>query len=169
MSKVLTVRVELENAAFEDNPEEAARILREMAGDVEQGYGAARIYRDINGNTCGAWKIAEEVKPRRMRAHTLLLWAEYVTLWPVEKLGPETLPPDDVTEPLVWFNHAEGDWSEPLSIMEGCFVNRWGWAYASEDISEAIKAEGGYIDLKRQDREALRDCGSANADMLRKS
>lgn len=99
-----------------------------------------------------------------MRGHTLLIGGEMVTLWPVEVAGQNTLPSFDASE-VVWFNHTENDWTEPYSLVEFALVNRWGWAFCScpaEQVREAIKAEGGFIPLKRRDREALAACGNAN-------
>lgn len=48
--------IELEengNAAFEDDPQEIARILEELAKDIRENGPRARSLKDINGNTCG--------------------------------------------------------------------------------------------------------------------
>lgn len=77
---VLTLRMEMENAAFDDNRAiEASRVLQSVAAQFERGSMSgdtetvgekikARAsvngwIRDSNGNTCGTW----EAKPRRTR------------------------------------------------------------------------------------------------------
>ena len=58
MKAVITV--EMDNAAFEDDPAgELARILRETAHKIEEGYNAGQC-RDINGNQVGNFDIIEE-------------------------------------------------------------------------------------------------------------
>ena len=55
-----TIHIEMDNAAFEDDPGvELARILRETARKIEEGYWAGQCY-DINGNQVGNFDIAEE-------------------------------------------------------------------------------------------------------------
>lgn len=56
----LTVTIELENAAFADGEEapEAARILRGVASALLRGDQSGMV-RDINGNICGRFEIAE--------------------------------------------------------------------------------------------------------------
>ena len=57
MSRRLVVRLRLDDAAFaEDEPAEVARILREVAKDVANGYQGDGL-RDINGNSIGAWQL----------------------------------------------------------------------------------------------------------------
>lgn len=52
---VFKVTVEIDNAAFQpEAAPEVARILRETADRVEQGYRSEAI-RDENGNTVGAF------------------------------------------------------------------------------------------------------------------
>lgn len=55
----LTIRLNLENAAFDDAPmTEAARILRELADDLERGeITAGTRLRDSNGNTVGDCRL----------------------------------------------------------------------------------------------------------------
>lgn len=77
---ILTLRLEMENAAFEENRAiEASRILHNVAAQLDYGAcsGDASTtgeklkagepvtgwIRDSNGNTCGTW----EAKPRRER------------------------------------------------------------------------------------------------------
>ena len=49
-----TVEIECDNAAFADEPyEELARILRELADDIEESCSASHPLRDINGNRVG--------------------------------------------------------------------------------------------------------------------
>lgn len=48
--------VELEsnkNSAFENDAEEVARILEELAQDLRRNGARDRALKDINGNTCG--------------------------------------------------------------------------------------------------------------------
>jgi hypothetical protein len=55
----LKIEIEMDGAAFEpDNGTEAARILRELADDMEGGIvatasGSSATLRDINGNRVG--------------------------------------------------------------------------------------------------------------------
>lgn len=55
----LTVTIELDNAAFEDDPGEAGRILKVAAEKIDEHMGYApdadfdAKLRDINGNTVG--------------------------------------------------------------------------------------------------------------------
>lgn len=48
----------IDNAAFHEGygREETARILKETAQKVEEGYNSGKI-RDINGNTIGSWEV----------------------------------------------------------------------------------------------------------------
>ena len=52
----LTLTINSENAAFtgSNGPIEAARLLRQTADRIEQGYNCGRLM-DINGNGAGAW------------------------------------------------------------------------------------------------------------------
>jgi len=54
-----TIRIEMENAAFEDPASELARILRTLAIHVEQGIMPAKAVqlRDVNGNKVGEFKV----------------------------------------------------------------------------------------------------------------
>ena len=62
--KSITITIKTENAAFEDNPGELGRILRELAGRVDGGY-ETTIVKDINGQTVGTVTVdeGEEVTP----------------------------------------------------------------------------------------------------------
>ena len=179
MGRILTVTIELGNAAFDDDSGEVGRILR-MAAQVAETQaeldfcGLPVGLRDINGNTVGSVSIVDtEAAPsagRRFRGHTLLLGGSMVTLWPVEIAGAGTYPPKDCKEPLVWFHHTENDMSEPCDIVTAAMVNRWGWAYCSDETLLAfIEAGGEPIQLKRKDREALMHCGNDNSEILRRS
>lgn len=55
MSNQLNIVMNLGNAAFEDDPGEVARILRDLADKVENGVseGDEFVLRDINGNKVG--------------------------------------------------------------------------------------------------------------------
>jgi hypothetical protein len=58
----LKITIEMDNAAFEDAPAtEAARILRGLANDIEDGVIVGDNYRlgDINGNKVGAATVEE--------------------------------------------------------------------------------------------------------------
>lgn len=172
MSKILRVEIDPKSAAFEDSPEaEAWRLLQSVdADEVDSALtgGGAIELRDVNGNSCGSVAMIDKAEPQRLRGHTLLIGGDWVTLWPVEILGEGTFPPDNCSEPVVWFNHTESDWSEPYSIMAHCVVNRWGWAYSTHTAAElGLSDSVFYLDLKRRDREALMVCGSDNADRIR--
>lgn len=53
----LTIKIEMDNAAFEDNAgEEAMRILREI--EIPDVPGWSEKLRDINGNTVGTVKLS---------------------------------------------------------------------------------------------------------------
>ena len=56
----LILKMQMDNAAFgESNMEalqESARILREIADDMESGNPCGRC-RDVNGNTIGEWTV----------------------------------------------------------------------------------------------------------------
>ena len=60
---MLTVSIETDNAAFDDDAEgactESARILRVIAGALEAGALSGKA-RDINGNTVGNWELNAE-------------------------------------------------------------------------------------------------------------
>ena len=58
----VTIKINCENSAFEEMGEgpEAARMLRELAGKLEQtslAPGDTRNLRDMNGNICGVFKV----------------------------------------------------------------------------------------------------------------
>jgi hypothetical protein len=60
----MTVEIEMDNAAFEDNQGgEAARILRAVASDVQDSPTLSGtvggVLRDANGNAVGKWDIWE--------------------------------------------------------------------------------------------------------------
>lgn len=62
---MLKIEFETDNAAFDDAPAtETARILRQIARDIEQGYnlGGAAIY-DTNGNRIGQWSLSFPAGP----------------------------------------------------------------------------------------------------------
>lgn len=57
----MTLRIEIssDTAAFDDEPEfESARILRDIATQVESGYDGGTV-RDINGNSVGCWSFKD--------------------------------------------------------------------------------------------------------------
>lgn len=49
----INIRIDTDNAAFEDMPTEVARILRDAADKLEAGHIDGFSLRDINGNTVG--------------------------------------------------------------------------------------------------------------------
>jgi len=51
-----TIKVQMDNAAFEDPAVELARILRDLAKHVENGDTERRLM-DINGNHVGTFSI----------------------------------------------------------------------------------------------------------------
>jgi len=60
----LTIEINLDNAAFEDDPSETARILRHIATVVDGGLdeyapGDRGKIGDINGNAVGFWKVTD--------------------------------------------------------------------------------------------------------------
>ena len=61
----LEIRIEMDNAAFEDMPEvgirpsEAERLLRSVGVRISQGETSGKI-QDINGNSCGHFEIKED-------------------------------------------------------------------------------------------------------------
>lgn len=53
----LTLTFSMTNAAFEDYPrQEAAQVLRKIAGQLENGHEYGNI-KDVNGNTIGQWDL----------------------------------------------------------------------------------------------------------------
>ena len=55
-----TMEVNMDNAAFEDSPEnELARILSVAAEQVKASY-MGRACQDINGNTVGQWNVEDD-------------------------------------------------------------------------------------------------------------
>lgn len=56
---MFTLSIKTDNAAFEDPNAEVARILRDAAERVEQGFSRG-LLRDINGNTVGDFDFAGE-------------------------------------------------------------------------------------------------------------
>lgn len=64
--RILIVRINTENAAFDDEPAtELARILRDLADKAERGDipNAYANVHDINGNVVGVWalKLAAQI------------------------------------------------------------------------------------------------------------
>ena len=49
----ISIEFNTDNAAFIDNPDEAGRILRQLASEVSEN--SSGIIRDHNGNTIGRW------------------------------------------------------------------------------------------------------------------
>ena len=52
---MLEIKIRTENAAYEDNPYEIVRNLRDIANKIEFGYTEGSVM-DINGNKTGEWK-----------------------------------------------------------------------------------------------------------------
>jgi hypothetical protein len=46
-------------ASYEDTPGEVARLLRDCAGQVEDGIRQG-LLRDLNGNHVGSWQFGED-------------------------------------------------------------------------------------------------------------
>jgi hypothetical protein len=60
----LKLEITMDNAAFSDgnNGSEASRILRDFAGKIDGDEivpGNGSRFQDINGNTCGTWKVTK--------------------------------------------------------------------------------------------------------------
>ena len=55
---MLTLKIDTDNAAFQDDPQELARLLTELAESFTNGlpedYRYGRL-RDFYGNACGRW------------------------------------------------------------------------------------------------------------------
>lgn len=63
---MFTLKISTANAAFDDPRPEIARILREVAGTIEDSTVRETGYcRDINGNTVGSWKMPSAAAVRR--------------------------------------------------------------------------------------------------------
>lgn len=55
---MLRIEIDTGNAAFEDSPwSECARILRQLADDMERNGGVPFNLRDINGNRVGKAEV----------------------------------------------------------------------------------------------------------------
>jgi hypothetical protein len=55
-----TLEFDMDNAAFDEGNDEAPRILRKLAGTIEDfSAGSGGKIRDINGNTVGHWEVTE--------------------------------------------------------------------------------------------------------------
>ena len=54
----LNIQIRLDNAAFEDSPEEISKILKNISFDLSKGYSNS-IIRDSNGNNVGEFAIVE--------------------------------------------------------------------------------------------------------------
>lgn len=56
------IEIEMDNAAFTDDPGELARVLRVLAAKVQDGTEPGDIYRaqDINGNQVARLEIEED-------------------------------------------------------------------------------------------------------------
>ena len=52
----IQIEINLDNAAFQDNPEELAQILEKIPHDVKPGR--VGTLTDSNGNTVGHWQVS---------------------------------------------------------------------------------------------------------------
>lgn len=52
----ITIEINTDNAAFEDNLGEVQHIIREIAKKIEQGRECGKCM-DLNGNSVGEWEI----------------------------------------------------------------------------------------------------------------
>jgi hypothetical protein len=60
----ITIKINTDNAAFQDNPCEVERIMKKLTRNIEQGYiqtteEGEYFLTDINGNKVGTVTIAE--------------------------------------------------------------------------------------------------------------
>lgn len=53
----ITINVNLDNAAFKDNPNELAQITSQIPHDIKPGDDGK--LKDSNGNTVGNWEVNE--------------------------------------------------------------------------------------------------------------
>lgn len=60
MAKRLIIRVDLENAAFEDNPNEVSYIFRQIEEKIKLGLPKSRVF-DSNGNDVGSFCIEPDI------------------------------------------------------------------------------------------------------------
>ena len=58
MNGTLKIQINLDNSAFEENPDEVKTILKNIGRDIEKGY-CQGILRDTNGNNVGDFVIEE--------------------------------------------------------------------------------------------------------------
>jgi hypothetical protein len=64
-----SIGIKMDNAAFEDCPaSELARILRDLAGQIENGELPPVTLRDINGNNVGKFMILETSRDIKKRS-----------------------------------------------------------------------------------------------------
>ena len=56
----VTIQFETGNAAFKDDPGEVPRILRKVAGQIQNGENSGSI-RDINGQPVGEYCFKEAI------------------------------------------------------------------------------------------------------------
>jgi hypothetical protein len=52
-----TIKIKMDNAAFDEPAGELARILRDIAERIEQGEIMAFNLRDVNGNNVGTFQV----------------------------------------------------------------------------------------------------------------
>jgi len=51
----IKITINLDNAAFEDNPDELAEVLDQIPLALDEGYSGSLFYS--NGNTVGRWTV----------------------------------------------------------------------------------------------------------------
>jgi hypothetical protein len=56
---ILKIQINLDNAAFEDNPSEIKTLLQNISFDIAKGY-VQSIIRDTNGNIVGDFVVEED-------------------------------------------------------------------------------------------------------------
>jgi hypothetical protein len=53
----LKIEIDMDNSAFEDNPNELSEILADLAGSLKYRKFNDGSIRDSNGNTVGSWSV----------------------------------------------------------------------------------------------------------------
>jgi len=78
----IQIEVSTDNAAFEDDPEELFRVLKDAAWQVHNmvnGHEASGVLRDINGNTVGRVHVGlEDTLNKKARQAEKRKWFEKV-------------------------------------------------------------------------------------------
>jgi len=55
----INITVNMDNAAFKDNPRELREILKKIAKEIERGWTLGKA-RDMNGNAAVRWEINDD-------------------------------------------------------------------------------------------------------------